>query len=56
MGVNQFSAYTDEEFAKLRLTTFEPLHKFSNQKETSISPLTINIDWVAAGAVTPVKN
>jgi C1A family cysteine protease len=54
MGVNQFSAMTQEEFAETYLTLIVP----ENLEVVENNDYTINgdIDWTSQGAVTPVKN
>jgi C1A family cysteine protease len=53
MGVNQFSAMTQEEFAETYLTLLVP----EDQKEVEDKDYTIaeDVDWVSRGAVTGVK-
>lgn len=54
-GLNQFSALTQEEFAQTYLTLQVP-QEFQNI-EAHEEHLTVgDCDWVAKGAVTPVKN
>lgn len=55
MGVNQFSALTDEEFVEMYLGTIVPTEKII--EETS-EEFTVggDINWADSGAVTPVKN
>lgn len=55
MGLTQFAAYTDAEFATLFLTpkVYDPEWENSN---TNMPNLANDIDWTAKGAVSPVKN
>jgi C1A family cysteine protease len=54
-GVNQFTAYSQEEFEAMFLSKIEA---HSGSAVTVEEPLKdgISIDWVTAGAVSPVKN
>lgn len=54
MGLNQFSAMTQEEFSQIYLRTIFSQEVENNSHFDDIS--VGDIDWVAAGAVTPVKN
>ena len=54
MGVNQFTALTDEEFIQTYLGVIAPKESLSLDSEDDIS--VGDVDWVAQGAVTPVKN
>jgi C1A family cysteine protease len=56
MGLNQFSAMTQEEFAETYLTLQAP--EDAKKIEGTQDDYTIDgdIDWVSAGAVTPIKN
>ena len=54
MGLNQFSALTQEEFAQTYLGT---IISEEGKNVESIDDLRVgDIDWIAAGAVTPIKN
>lgn len=55
MGVNQFTVYSDEEFAKLFLNT---MPAWGTPKAENVESVEVNgdIDWSAKGMVTPVKN
>ena len=55
MGLNQFSALTQEEFAETYLTLQVPSDFKINEVEEDYQPLG-DIDWNTHGAVTPVKN
>ena len=54
MGLNQFSAMTTEEFAQTYLGTI--VAESSNNIESVDDAQVGDVDWVAAGAVTAVKN
>jgi C1A family cysteine protease len=55
MGLNQFSAHTDEEFQQnLGLVLPEDLEIIEDSNEDFV--LEGDIDWVSKGVVTPVKN
>lgn len=57
MGVNQFTDLTQAEFAALYLTLQVPSgQKVSKISEEMTSSLNGEVDWNAAGMVTPVKN
>ena len=55
VGVNQFTDLTQAEFEATYLTLQVPKRSY---KEVDVTSTSINgdIDWVAAGKVTPVKN
>jgi len=58
MGINQFTDMTQEEFAAQYLT-LKVNRKYENEHPMlgmTQGGLQANIDWVAAGKVTPVKN
>lgn len=55
MGVNQFSAYTQNEFETIYLSSFE-LEQNEVSEKGSLKALNIEIDWIAKGAVRPVRN
>lgn len=55
MGLNQFSALTQEEFAETYLGLI-PNQKASNIEDNEEYTVGGDIDWNAAGYVTPVKN
>lgn len=54
MGLNQFSIYSEEEFVQRFLTmkNIKDNTKYVNDDKLEA----IIVDWVANGAVTPVKN
>eukprot|EP00919_Chromeraceae_sp_WS-2016_P008383 GHVR01019788.1.p1 GENE.GHVR01019788.1~~GHVR01019788.1.p1 ORF type:complete len:122 (+),score=15.74 GHVR01019788.1:245-610(+) len=54
MGINQFSAMTDEEFTEQYLGTIVPEENIiiDSTDELKLG----DVDWVSQGAVTPVKN
>ena len=55
MGINQFSALTDEEFVQTYLGTIVPTESIieeSNNDDISVG----DVDWVSQGAVTPIKD
>ena len=54
MGINQFSALTDEEFVQTYLGTIVPSSDVV--EETEFNGKLQDVDWVAQGAVTNVKN
>ena len=54
MGVNQFTDLTDGEFQAIYLTLIVPKENHNIYIDT-ITP-NVDIDWQAAGKVTPVKN
>lgn len=54
LGVNQFSALTQEEFVQQYLGTIVPTETVVAEQKDDIS--VGDVDWVAAGATTPVKN
>ena len=54
MGVNQFSALTDEEFIQTYLGVVAPKEYLNIDSQDDIK--VGDIDWVAQGAVTDVKN
>jgi cathepsin L len=56
MGVNQFTDLTQAEFVSLYLTLQAPEKKASKISVESSIVSGVNIDWVADGKVTPVKN
>ena len=61
MGVNQFTALTDEEFKQTYLGTIVNEDNIEVAKKDYISVHKVdisasNVDWVSKGAVTPVKN
>ena len=55
MGITQFTAYTDAEFALTYLSpkVYDP--EWENV-EVAMPDLAETIDWTAKGAVSPVKN
>jgi C1A family cysteine protease len=54
MGVNQFSAMTQEEFAETYLGTI--VSQGANNIESTDDLRVGDVDWTTQGAVTPVKN
>ena len=54
MGINQFTGLTDEEFASLYLTP-KPYNPEWEKVDTEFK-VGANIDWVAKGMVSPVKD
>ena len=55
MGVNQFTAFTQEEFESAFLTKIEP-NSAGSVVESPAENLKLSVDWVTYGAVSPVKN
>jgi C1A family cysteine protease len=55
MGLNQFSALTEEEFAQQYLGTIVPTEAIV-EVEQKDDIIVGDVDWVAGGAVTGVKN
>jgi len=55
-GINQFSDLTDEEFKAQYLTLMAPHKKVTVISEESFTPIVGDVDWVAQGKVTAVKN
>jgi cathepsin L len=55
MGLTQFAALTDAEFATLYLTP-KPYNPEWENSETAMPSLTETIDWTTKGVVSPVKN
>jgi len=55
MGVNQFSDMTQEEFAAQHLT-LKVNRKYENIEHVDSLSVNGDIDWAAAGKVSPVKN
>jgi C1A family cysteine protease len=55
MGINQFSALTDAEFA-LSFLTPKPFNPEWAQVDTQFDNLKANVDWTTSGKVSPVKN
>lgn len=54
MGINQFSALTQEEFVQQYLGTVVPVERMNVQSVDEV--VGIDVDWTTQGAVTPVKN
>ena len=54
MGLNQFSALTQEEFAQTYLGLQTP--ELKNVETNNLGVTVADIDWVSQGFVTPVKN
>lgn len=55
MGINQFSAMTDEEFAAMNLGLIVP-ENAQIEVEQADNFRGAEVDWNTQGAVTPVKN
>jgi C1A family cysteine protease len=55
MGVNQFSALTDAEFVATYLNPKERTRKVVSDESTE-NKVVGDVDWVAQGKVSPVKN
>jgi C1A family cysteine protease len=55
-GINKFTAYTQAEFEAKFLSKIEPTTKYEVALEPTIEGLKVDVDWVAKGAVSPVKN
>jgi len=56
-GINQFTDLTDEEFKAIYLTLSVPENMNVRMiNDESVKPLGVDIDWVADGKVSPVKN
>jgi C1A family cysteine protease len=55
MGINQFTIYSDEEFAKLFLTPM-PASEALQGEEVEVAAVNGDIDWTTKGMVSPVKN
>ena len=55
MGLNQFSALTDEEFVSIYLNP-KPYNPEWENVDTTFEKLGVDIDWTAQGKVSPVKN
>lgn len=56
MGVNQFSALTDEEFAQTYLGTIVPTEAIVSEDNSDEVISVGDVDWTSQGAVTPIKN
>ena len=54
MGINQFSALTQEEFVQQYLGTVVPVEKMNLESVDEV--VGADVDWTTQGAVTPVKN
>lgn len=52
MGINQFTAMTDDEFAQIYLDP-KPAVSFVDNEEPIV---TADVDWVSKGGVSPIKN
>lgn len=55
MGLNQFSALTDDEFVSLYLAP-KPYNPEWENVDTTFNKLGADIDWTVKGAVSPIKN
>ena len=55
MGINKFSALTDQEFSSIYLNKKPYNPEWENVDET-YNKVGANIDWVTSGKVTPVKD
>ena len=56
MGVNQFTALTQEEFEEQYLSKLPARQVVEAPKEETQKGLSLYVDWVTAGAVSPVKS
>lgn len=54
-GVNQFTAYTKQEFEAMYLSHFDA-HPTTPESKAAAPIVGLNVDWVSYGAVSPVKN
>ena len=54
MGVNQFTGLSKLEFKQSYLSSFTPAK--NSERKVSTVPIKLDIDWVARGAVSAVKN
>lgn len=55
MGLNQFSALTDKEFASIYLSK-KPYNPEWEQVDEKFIKVGADVDWVAKGMVSPVKD
>ncbi len=55
-GVNQFTAYTQQEFEAMYLSKIDAHPTASTSTPSSTPAVGLNVDWVSYGAVSPVKN
>ena len=55
IGINQFSIYTEEEFASRFLMSTPPILGQMNVDEKMTEPSN-DVDWVSQGKVSPIKN
>lgn len=53
MGINQFTAMTQEEFES---TFLDPKPRLLDAPDEAMAPINGDIDWVSKGGVSPVKN
>ena len=53
MGINQFTAMTEEEFVQ---TYLDPKPEFTGTVDETMAPINADIDWTTKGIVSPVKN
>ncbi len=53
MGVNQFTAMTEEEFVQ---TYLDPKPEFQGKVDDVMAPINADVDWTTKGGVSPVKN
>jgi len=56
MGVNQFTVFSDDEFAKLYLNPMIASEAPQNVEETELPHLIGDVDWTTKGKVSGVKN